>query len=175
MLRFLILTSALSVLLLIGFIAMNKGSVTRDSVTGTTGPIEQYGEKATEDTVEAVNHRSKVDTTFKKSKDVVRSIFEGAKKGIEEMTYPSQKESAKEEDSIETEIVKRPEITESINTERTVYGKDLQQETLQEPEIDKETVMPLSDKDGSPDDMAERWVVLEETQQILLNTGEILK
>ncbi len=170
MLRFLILTSALSVLLLIGFIAMDKGSV-----TGTTGTIQQYGEKATEDTVEAANHRSKADTAFKKSKDVVRSIVEGAKTGIEEIMHPSQKESAKEENSIETGIVKRPEVAESIDADKTAYGNDLQQESLQEPEIDKETVMPSSDKDNSPDDMAERWVVLEETQQILLNTGEILK
>lgn len=179
MLRFLILASALSLLLLIGFIAMDKGSVNKDSVTETTGTIELSRKKDREDTVEAANHRSKVDTVFEKSKDVVRSIFEGTKTRIEEMTQPSQKESAKKENSIETGIVKRPEVTESIDVGKTTaYRKDrrdLQQESLQEPEIDKETVMPSSDKNDRPDDMAERWVVLEETQQILFNTGEILK
>ena len=183
MLRFLVLISALCVIMLVGYVAMDRGSVTRDSVTEATRTVGPSRKKLTGDIVEATNPRSKVDAALARSKDIVKSILNGAKVKTQEMTGQTREETPTDEGSVKMKIAKRPEFTGSADTAMAGREKTLQQDDPQglqiinegDLQIDNEKETDGRSKDRGSEDIARRWVVLEETQQILSDTGEILQ
>lgn len=183
MLRFLVLISALCVIMLVGYIAMDRDSDTMDSVTASTRRVEPSRKKLSGDIAEATKSRAKVDAVFARSKGIVKSIVNGAKAKIQKMTGQTRKETAIDEGSVKMKIAKKPEFTGSADPVMAGREKTLQQDGPQglqiinegDLQIDNEKETDGRSKDRDSEDIARKWVVLEETQQILSDTGEILK
>jgi len=137
MFRLLILFSAICILLLMGFIVMEKSNFIESQ-----GITDIDKKEALPDIEEEIKDTEK-SNTFKKSKEIVKSIFEDAKSTIKDAVNPAQEDESEEDINEETENIEAPIFKTPAEKSR--------------------------------DEESNQWAVLDETQKILTDVGEMLK
>ncbi len=156
MFRSLILFSAVSILLLVGYITMEKGSVTKFK---EVMDIEKTFSDIKEE-IEEKEDKQKTRIGLEKSKDIVESILKDAKSTIKEAINPAHEERI---DNAKDEVEKIEEAEEDINVEKEVVEAPVFQVSVEK------------NSDKYVDNKSRQWELLEDTQEVLADVGKILK